>query len=181
MSSVSAYPPQSGMPLINYREPTTSWPTKRKYQRMKLSTRARYALRMMVDIARHTENSDAIISLNDVSGHTRITRRYLEQLAIALKNGGLIRGKSGKGGGYTLSKAACEITAREIIQASIGPINIVECVMEPETCLLSEGCNCRPLYCLINERIIKTLDELSLEDLVKNRAAELSETVTPHP
>jgi len=128
---------------------------------------------MMVDVARHTDGTDTLISLNEVSENTRITRRYLEQLVIALKNGGLIRGKSGKGGGYSLSKPAKDITARDIIQASIGPINIVECVMEPETCLLADGCSCRPLYCLINDRIVKTLEELSLEDLVNNRAAGL--------
>ena len=131
---------------------------------MKLSTRARYALRMMVEIARHTNGSKKV-SLNQVAKGTHISRRYLEQLAIALKNSDLITGVTGKGGGYMLAKPADKIKVGEIVEASIGPINIVDCVMQPEMCMLTDFCVCRPIYQRINDRITDILDEFSLADL----------------
>ena len=132
---------------------------------MKLSTRARYALRMMVTIARQSSGSTAV-SLSDVSGKTRLSRRYLEQLAIALRNAALLRGITGKGGGYLLTRPAAEITLGQIVEAAIGPINIVECVLRPQTCIEVDFCECRWVYQTINDRILAVLQELSLADLV---------------
>lgn len=135
---------------------------------MKLSTRARYALRMMLVFARRS-NGDEVVSLAEVSKEAMVSRRYLEQLVIGLKNKALIRGKSGKGGGYTLARAADQIKIREIIESAIGPINIVDCVLQPEICLKSDICECRLLYQLINNRITDVLDGLVLADLVDGR------------
>ncbi|UCG52878.1 MAG: Rrf2 family transcriptional regulator [Candidatus Latescibacterota bacterium] len=132
---------------------------------MKLSTRARYALRMMIVFARQSEGKE-LISLNDVSKEANVSRRYLEQLVIGLKNGALIRGKSGKGGGYTLARPADQIKIRQIVESAIGPINIVDCVLNPENCLKSDVCECRILYQVINNRITGILDSLVLADLV---------------
>ncbi len=132
---------------------------------MKLSTRARYALRMMVSIARQSNDGKAV-SLNDVAEKTRISRRYLEQLAIALKSASLVRGIAGKGGGYLLTQPTVKITLGQIVEAAIGPINVVECVLNPDTCPESEFCECRWVYQTINDRIVGVLQELSLDDLV---------------
>ena len=134
---------------------------------MKLSTRARYALRMMVVLSRR-EGESTLVSLNVVADEANVSRRYLEQLVIGLKNGALIRGKSGKGGGYCLARPANQIRMREIFESAIGPINIVDCVMQPEICLKSDFCECRSLYGLINDRITSVLDSLFLSDLVDN-------------
>ena len=132
---------------------------------MKLSTRARYALRMMMAIARHADDED-VVSLTEVAKEANVSRRYLEQLVIGLKNSSLIRGKSGKGGGYALAQPADQIKIRQIIESAIGPINIVECVRQPEVCLKADDCECRLLYYLINNRITSVLDSLVLADLV---------------
>ena len=132
---------------------------------MKLSTRARYALRMMVELTRLTNEIDDSISLARIAEVTRISRRYLEQLAIVLKNGSLIRGKTGKGGGYRLARPADQITAGQIIEASIGQINIVDCVMDPESCSMVDDCGCRSVYCDINSRIADALNDLPLDAL----------------
>jgi Rrf2 family protein len=132
---------------------------------MKLSTRARYALRMMVELTRMTGEGGDSVSLAAISEEANISRRYLEQLAIVLKNGSLIRGKPGKGGGYQLARPPEEITAGEIIETAIGPINIVDCVLEPESCGLSEDCGCRSVYADINARIIDALRGLTLDHL----------------
>ena len=132
---------------------------------MRLSTRARYALRMMTVFARHA-NGNHVVSLNEVSKEAAISRRYLEQLVIGLKNGALIRGRSGKGGGYALARPADQINLRQIIESAIGPINVVECVLQPEICLKADDCECRMLYGLVNERITSLLDDFVLADLV---------------
>jgi Rrf2 family iron-sulfur cluster assembly transcriptional regulator len=133
---------------------------------MKLSTRARYALRMMVVFARHDGAEASVVSLNEVANQADVSRRYLEQLAIGLKNGALIRGKSGKGGGYALARPADQIKIRQIVESAIGPINIVECVLHPDICLKSEFCECRSLYSLINRKITSVLDGIVLADLL---------------
>lgn len=132
---------------------------------MKLSTRARYALRMMMVFAR-SDHGDPVVSLSEVAEKAAISRRYLEQLVIGLKNNALIRGKSGKGGGYALAQPADKIRIRQIIESAIGPINIVDCAMQPETCLKSDVCECRLLYRLLNDRITSVLDSLVLADLI---------------
>jgi Rrf2 family transcriptional regulator, cysteine metabolism repressor len=135
---------------------------------MKLSRRARYALRMMVAIARQTKEKKRI-SLTQVAKLTDLSRRYLEQLAIALKNSSLIIGKTGKSGGYMLARPAADIRVGDIVEAAIGPINIVECLAQPDLCMLSTDCECRWLYQDINDRISQVLFDYSLQDLVDNR------------
>jgi Rrf2 family protein len=119
---------------------------------------------MMVEISRQA-NGNQKVSLSQVAKTTDISRRYLEQLAIVLKNASLIKGVSGKGGGYMLSKPANKIRIGEIVEAAIGPVNIVDCVLQPELCLQADTCVCRPIYQNINERITGVLHDFSLADL----------------
>jgi Rrf2 family iron-sulfur cluster assembly transcriptional regulator len=138
---------------------------------MKLSTRARYALAMMVAIAKAARNRERI-TLKEVAETTNKPRRYLEQLAIALKQSHLIAGTIGRGGGYNLTRPADEINVGQIIEAAIGPIGIVDCVLEPDGCGESGTCERRPLYSLINNRITDVLSSISLADLTEERWPE---------
>jgi len=137
---------------------------------MKLSTRARYALRMMLEIAKHPENTP--INLHVISENTKISRRYLEQLAAILKGANLIRGIPGRVGGYKLTRHASEITIGKIIEAAIGPINVVHCVNEPNSCDISKDCECRSIYQLINDRISQVLEEINLAELADHKQLE---------
>jgi len=132
---------------------------------MRISTRGRYALRMMLDIAKHG-TSGSPVSLSSVSDRTGISHGYLEQLAPALRAARLVKSVAGRHGGYRLARPASEISIRQIIESSIGPVCIVDCVEEPETCLRADFCECRVVYSLINQRIAQVLDEFSLEDLL---------------
>ena len=131
---------------------------------VKLSTRARYALQLMVCIAR-TGDGVQPVSLDKVAKSTRISRRYLEQLATALRQESLVVSSAGRSGGYLLARPAKDIRIGHIIQAGIGPINIVDCVRKPETCMSAEACECRPIYQLLNQRITEVLNDYSLADL----------------
>jgi len=118
----------------------------------------------MVAIHRLSENGQPV-SLERVARRTRVSRRYLEQLAIQLKQADLIRGVSGRGGGYVITQDPAAINLGEIVEATIGPINVVECVMDPDICMLSDTCECRTLYCLLNDRIRGVFRQFTLADL----------------
>jgi len=132
---------------------------------MKLNTRARYALRLMIDMAGHYGSGP--MTLTDISLRQGISKRYLGQIAVSLKNNSLIKGVPGKSGGYRLARHPDEITVQDIFRAVIGPVNIVECVKEPTLCSKSESCECRPVYWELNRSITGVLSRFTLSDLVE--------------
>jgi Rrf2 family protein len=132
---------------------------------VKLGTRTKYTLRLMMGIGRLASDGRPV-PLNRVSKVSGISRRYLDQLAIALKNAALIRSHSGRGGGYTLERPANQITVGEIVEAAIGRIDISECVHKPESCIHSDFCSCRLLYQMIHHRIVEVLQDVTLADLL---------------
>jgi len=132
---------------------------------LKLSTRARYALRMTLDVARHGSDGHPV-NLAGVAQRCGLSRGYLEQLAPALRAAQLLRSVAGRGGGYVLARPASKITIGHIVEATIGPISIVPCVGDPMRCERQEGCECRLVYTLINYRIGEVLHAYTLADLL---------------
>jgi Rrf2 family protein len=120
---------------------------------------------MMVDIARRP-GADPV-TLREISKNTAISRPYLDQVAVGLKTSALIRAMRGRGGGYQLTRPAGEISVRQIIEAAIGPINVVDCVMRPEICDRSDCCECRWVYQRINDEITNLLNGMSLGELAQ--------------
>jgi Rrf2 family protein len=119
---------------------------------------------MMLDVARHG-GLESPVSLASVSERTGISHGYLEQVALALRSARLVRGVAGRHGGYKLSSPPNEITIRQIIEATIGPVCVVDCIDEPEACTRADYCECRVVYALINLRIAEVLEEFTLADL----------------
>jgi len=132
---------------------------------MRLTTRARYALRLILDVA-NNGGDEHPVSLASVSERTGISRGYLEQLALGLRNARLVRGVAGRYGGYRLSELPSNITVGQIVEAAIGPICLVDCLEDPMTCPRAEFCECRIVYELINDRIAEVLNEYTLADLL---------------
>jgi len=120
---------------------------------------------MMLDIAGHSGNGSPV-SLSSVSERTDISHGYLEQLAPPLRAARLVKSVAGRHGGYRLAAPPSKITIRQIIEASIGPICIVDCVEEPESCPRAESCECRVVYALINQRVAQVLEDFTLADLL---------------
>lgn len=141
---------------------------------MKLSTRARYALRMMLDIAGRPDTD--LVSLGHVAENTDISKGYLDQLAGALKTSSLMRSTRGRGGGHQLARPARDISVGEIIEAAIGPINVVECVRRPESCLKSDCCDCRWVYERINSAVVDLLNDMSLAELADRSTSDRGAT-----
>jgi Rrf2 family protein len=131
---------------------------------VRLSARARYALRLMHEVAERGGEGRPV-QLTGVARDTRISKRYLEQLAIALKSHGLLRGICGRGGGYRLGRPAAQITVGHILAAVHGPLRLATCVAEPERCLRSDFCACRLVWVMLDTRIAGVLDEFTLADL----------------
>lgn len=134
---------------------------------MKLSTRGRYGLRAMLDIA--INQGDGPITLHSISERQGISVGYLEQLMVPLKKEGLIRSVRGAQGGYLLARGPDKITVGDIIRALEGPIAPVACVSEdyPEECDRAEGCVTRLVWTKVRDSIAQVLDSLTLADLIE--------------
>ncbi len=138
---------------------------------MKLNTRARYALTAMATISR-TANEDRPASVRWLGTKTRISRSYLGNILTRLVEAGLLRSQRGRSGGFSLAVPAHAIGLGEIVEAVVGPINIIECVGRPEVCLLADVCQCRTLYEEINELIVEAMNRYTLADLACQRGLE---------
>jgi Rrf2 family protein len=135
----------------------------------------------MLQIAKQADRNIPV-SLQQVARQGDMPRRYLEQLVIGLKNASLIRGVSGKIGGYCLTKPAGEIKIGAIIESAIGPVNIVDCVNDPRQCLKADVCECRLLWAVINGRIVDVFNEISLADMLDKKWYRLmARQLTPRP
>ncbi len=134
---------------------------------MKLSTRGRYGLRAMLDIA--INQGDGPVALHNISERQGISVGYLEQLMVPLKKEGLIRSVRGAQGGYLLARGPDKITVGDIIRALEGPIAPVACVSEdyPEECDRAEGCVTRLVWTKVRDSIAQVLDSLTLADLIE--------------
>jgi Rrf2 family protein len=128
---------------------------------VKLGARPRCAIRMMWEISR-LGGEKRPVSLTAVSKRCHIPRNSLAPLALALRNRGLLKGVRGSRGGYRLGRPISQIGIGQILEASTGPLNIVDCVENPETCLSSDDCQCRHTYAFLNRRIKDVLDSVSL-------------------
>ena len=140
---------------------------------MKLSTRGRYALRAMIDLAQIQCNNLKPISLRDISLRQEISLQYLEQLFNKLKKANLVKSIRGASGGYLLAKKAEKINAGGIIRAVEGPIVLVDCVLvgqkikknSQKKCKKIEDCAIKVLLEEVAQKINQKLDATSLKDL----------------
>jgi Rrf2 family protein len=120
---------------------------------------------MILDVAQHGGDRTPV-PLAAVATRTDLSHGYLEQMASGLRRARLIRGVSGRKGGYRLAMPASEIKVGDVIEASIGPICVVDCVEDPTICARSPRCETRALYCLLNQRIVEEMRAVTLADLL---------------
>lgn len=134
---------------------------------MKLSTKGRYGLRAMIDLALYSENEP--VSIASIADRQNISVSYLEQLMAMLKKAELVKSIRGAQGGYILARTMSEISVGNILRALEGSINPVECQGygdEGSTCNGSEACVTKYVWEKINNSINQTVDEIKLSDLV---------------
>lgn len=131
---------------------------------MMISTKGRYALRFLVDIAEH--QGDGFVPLKDVAARQEISEKYLEIVVKELVRGGLLTALRGRGGGYRLSRAPEEYGVKSIIELMEGPLVPVAC-LEPGrgACPRSGDCRTLPLWQGLDEVISDYLARFTLRDL----------------
>ncbi|NEX92594.1 Rrf2 family transcriptional regulator [Caulobacter sp. 17J65-9] len=137
---------------------------------MRLSTKGRYAVMAMADLARN--GRDRPVSLAEIAERQEISLSYLEQLFARLRRGGLVKSVRGPGGGYRLAKDADQTWVAEIVLAVDEPIRATRCNQHssPKGCMLGgERCLTHNLWEGLGREIHRYLSSVSLEDVVENR------------
>ncbi len=133
---------------------------------MKFSTKSRYALRLMEQLAQ--QSKDEFTSLKEISACQSISLKYLEQIVTPLTRAGLVKSVRGSHGGYALSKAPSEYTAGEIIRAIEGPIATIPCLgHKANTCPRRAECRTLHFWAGLDGVINNYLESVSLEDLAR--------------
>lgn len=130
---------------------------------MKLSTKGRYGVKAMADLAINYGKDP--ISIKSISGRQNISEYYLEQLFSALRKAKLIKSIRGSGGGYILGKAPKEITVYEILDVLEGPIEISNC-LDNDVCTNVECCATRAVWRKIKDSIDSVTSSITLQDIV---------------
>jgi Rrf2 family protein len=133
---------------------------------MKLSTRSRYGVRMMYELAMNYEKEPVIIK--DIASRQDISEKYLSKLIIPLKGARLVNSARGSHGGYMLARDPSMITLREIVEILEGDITPVECVKNARVCDRSKNCPTRDIWCRLDKSISGFLDGITLKELMKN-------------
>lgn len=136
---------------------------------MKVSTKGRYALRVMVDIAENSKGS--LIPIKDIVARQNLPHKYVESIMNTLAKSGLISGQHGKGGGYRLSRLPEEITAGEILRVMEGELTPVSCLGDNAIeCPRKEECRTISMWTGLYRLINDYLDGITLAELIRQNA-----------
>ena len=133
---------------------------------MLVSTRGRYALRVMIELAEH--NSDGYIPMKEIAERQDISLKYLEKILPALAKNNFIEGVHGKGGGYKLTRSPEQYRVGDILRLTEGdlaPVSCLECNAAP--CRRTAECRTRPMWHKLDRMINDYLDSVTIADLMK--------------
>lgn len=131
---------------------------------LKFSTKGRYGMRAMVELAKAYGNGP--VMMNSIVESQGITRKYLHALLTSLKNAGLVRAERGMKGGFSLTKPPPDILVKEICEVLEGQISVVNCVMDADVCDKTETCKTRELWKSLNSAVLDVMSNKTLADLI---------------
>lgn len=133
---------------------------------MIVSTRGRYALRVMIDLAEH--HSDDRIPLKDISSRQGISQKYMEAIMTLLSKNGFVDAIHGKGGGFKLNRSPDQYKVGEILRLTEGTLAPVACLQEnAEDCDRASECRTLPMWAKLNSLVNEYLDSVTIADLMK--------------
>jgi len=131
-----------------------------------ISTKGRYAIRFMIDLAEQPEGTP--VPLEDAANRQQISKKYLEIVVKLLVTAKLVKGTSGKGGGYRLLRRPEEYTVGEILRVTEGSLATVACLhADSEGCPRSGGCKTLPMWKKFDDLVHDYFSNITLDDLVK--------------
>jgi Rrf2 family cysteine metabolism transcriptional repressor len=134
---------------------------------MKLSTRGRYGLRALLDLALH--QGEGLVLLKDIARRQEVSLAYLEHLIAPLIAAGLVKSTRGARGGVLLLKAPSEVKLSEVVSLLEGSIALVDCVNDPQLCHRSSSCVTRDVWSEMKRVMNQVLDSTTLQDLVERQ------------
>jgi Rrf2 family protein len=132
---------------------------------MRLSKKAQYGTRALLELAANYDQG--YVSLSHIAKEEGISLKYLEQLMMPLRRAGMVESQRGAKGGYRLSRSPSQISVGEVIRALEEPMNPVECLDDSKLCERTERCRARRLWIHLSRSIQKALDEISLEEILR--------------
>ena len=139
---------------------------------MLISTKGRYALRVMIDLAEHARSSR--VPLKVVAERQGISEKYLETILTVLVRNGMLSGMRGKGGGYRLTRQPEQYTVGEVLRLVEGELLTVPCLSDASACPRYATCPTRPLWSGLHETVSAYLDNITLADLCAGDYSALS-------
>ena len=144
---------------------------------MKISTKGRYSLRMLLDLAEH--QNDGYVALKDIAQRQNISKKYLEQIVPILNKSEILRTNRGFQGGYRLAKAPDQYTVGEILRLTEGSLAPVACLEhEPNDCQRCGECATLPVWQGLYRRINEYLDGITLQDILDQQRARVANDYT---
>lgn len=133
---------------------------------MMISTRGRYALRVLIDLAEH--ENDGYVPMKDVAGRQELSLKYLERILPVLTKNGLVEGVHGKGGGYRLCKPADGYRIGDILRLTEGTLAPVACLEDgAEPCVRKQECRTLPMWQKLDVMINDFFNGITLADLIR--------------
>jgi len=135
---------------------------------VRVSTKGRYGLRTLVDIALH-QNKGAV-TLNDIAKRQEISVKYLWQVINPLKTSGLLSVTRGAKGGYSLARRPDEIDMLEVVSTLEGPLSLVECLSSDDVCDRIDTCVARSVWMEVNQTVAKSLKGITLAEVLRRYA-----------
>jgi len=130
---------------------------------MQITNQADYALRSMLYIAQYAESQ--LIPSNKIAEEMQISRIFLSRINSQLVNAGLIRTRRGARGGVMLAKPAADISVYDVVTTIDGPITLIDCIADPESCPLSPDCPYRTFWEETQNALIARMKAVSLQDM----------------
>lgn len=131
---------------------------------MKLSTRTRYGIRAVIELAQHEGKRP--LQLKAIAERQGISVKYLEQLMSLLRSSGFVRSVRGSKGGYVLARLPEQIRLSEVFRCLEGPVTTAECTQDKDYCERAADCAAREVWIQVEEAIHRVLDSITLADLV---------------
>jgi len=135
---------------------------------LKISTRSRYGLRALLELALH--HGEGPLMMQSIADSQGVSRKYLDAIFASLKTAGLVRSRRGVGGGHLLARDPNQIKLGDVMRALEGPLSLVDCVGDPELCDRSHRCVTRDVWGEVGTAIENVLDGITLADLVERHA-----------
>lgn len=135
---------------------------------MKLSTRSRYGLRALYELAQHYGQGP--LETQTIADRQAVSRKYLDAILAGMKNAGLVRSRRGAGGGHELARDPAQITVGDVIRSLEGTPLLLECVGDATTCRRAKTCVARDVWSEVEQAIHAALDGITVADLVERQA-----------